>query len=152
MRNFNLLQRLLFYPALAALLYACSAEPAREIRVENGWIAEIPPMIAVTAALMTLHNDSDSARYLIEASSPRAERIEVHRSFVVNELARMERQSEVEVPAGGSVEFSNETGYHLMFYGTSAIHAGERIPVELRFRNGTVLHVEFEVRDRRKMG
>ena len=134
------------------LLGACAAQPANEIRVVDGWIAEIPPMIAVTAALMTLHNDGERPRYLIDASSPRAERIEIHRSFVVDELARMERQPEVEIPASGSVEFSNRTGYHLMFYGTSQIHAGERIPVSLKFRDGTVLTVDFPVRDRRKAG
>jgi hypothetical protein len=152
MRHHNFLQRALLPLAAFALLAACGAKPVDDIRVENGWIAEIPPMIAVTAALMTLYNDGDSARYLVDASSPKAERIEVHRSFVVDELARMERQPQVEIPARGSVEFSNGTGYHLMFYGTTPIRDGDRIPVDLKFRDGSVLSVDFEVRDRRKMG
>ncbi|MCB1750995.1 MAG: copper chaperone PCu(A)C [Gammaproteobacteria bacterium] len=128
---------------------ACADQGNSDIDVQNAWIAEIPPVISVTAALMTLRNNGDRPRYLIAASSPKAEKIEIHKSFVVDDLARMQQQSEVEIPAHGSVVFGSETGYHLMFYGTEPLTAGQKIPVTLEFRDGSERSVVYEVRDRR---
>ena len=142
--------RILKIVAISLLITACAEQATDHVRVEKAWIAEIPPVIKVTAALMVLYNDGDKPRYLVDASSPRAESIEVHKSIVVNDLARMIRQPEVEIPAHGSVEFSNETGYHLMFYGTGEIKAGQKIPVSLKFKDGTILNAIYDVVDRRK--
>ena len=97
-----------------------------------------------------LHNDGDSPKYLVEASSPIAEIIEIHRSIVVDDLARMIKQQEVEIPPRGSVEFSNETGYHLMLYETDKIKAGDKVPFTLRFKDGSSLDTVYEVLDRRE--
>ena len=134
---------------LLLLLAGCTEKHTIDIEVVDPWIAEIPPMISVTAALMTLRNHSGSTKYLVAASSPDADRIEIHRTFIVNDLARMQQQTEVEIPAGGSLSFNSSSGYHLMFYGGGQIQAGRRIPVTLSFRDGTKLTVDFPVRDRR---
>lgn len=143
--------RKLLILSISLLITACTNQEATDIRVEKPWIAEIPPMISVTAALMVLHNDSDKPKYLVEASSPKAKSIEIHKSIIVNDLAKMIKQSEVEIPAQGIAEFSNETGYHLMFYGTEKISEGQKIPVSLRFKDGSVITVTYDVLDRRKM-
>lgn len=142
------MQILKILPALF-LVVACGKQDNDEIRVEGAWIAEIPPVLSVTAALMILHNDGDRPKYLTGVTSPKAETIEIHRSIVVNDLAKMVRQDQIEIPAKGRFEFSNETGYHLMFYGTGGISKGQKIPVSLHFRDGTVLEVIYEVLDRR---
>lgn len=134
---------------LLLLISACAEKKTGDIEVINAWIAEIPPVISVTAALMTLRNNGDDARFLVAASSPKAEKIEIHKSFVVDDLARMQQQSEVEIPAHGTLVFNNETGYHLMFYGAQALKAGQQIPVTLEFRDGSELLIDYEVRDRR---
>jgi len=131
------------------MLAACAGKSAGDIDVVDAWIAEIPPVISVTAALMKLRNNGAKPRYLIAASSPKAEKIEIHKSFIVNDLARMKQQSEVEIPAHGTLVFNNETGYHLMFYGAETLKAGEQIPVTLVFRDGAELTTEYQVRDRR---
>jgi len=127
------------------LLTACSKEVTSPISVEESWIAEIPPGIQITAALMALNNLSDTDVYLIGASSKNAERIEIHRSFLVNELAQMRRQDEVLIPAKGSLRFDSKTGYHLMFYGAESLKRGDKVPIELHFRNGPDLSIQFEV-------
>ena len=136
---------------LLLFITACAEKRTGDIEVVNAWIAEIPPVIKVTAALMTLHNNGDKPSYLIAASSPKAEKIEIHKSFVVNDLARMQQQSEVEIPAKGSLAFNAETGYHLMFYGAETITAGQQIPVTLAFKDGFELSIVYEVRDRRNV-
>ena len=143
--------RILLAISLFLLLSACGEEEATQVRVENGWIAEIPPVIKVTLALMTLLNDSEQPKYLVGATSAKAEYIEIHRSIVVDDLARMVRQTEVEIPPRGSIEFNNETGYHLMFYGVEEIKEGQKIPVTLKFKDGSVLTSTYNVLDRRKV-
>ena len=142
MRTFRLLPLLL-------LLAACAQQRNNDIRVEGAWIAEIPPVLSVTAALMVLHNDGDKPRYLTDVTSPKAESIEIHRSIVVNDLAKMVRQEEIEIPAKGRFVFSSESGFHLMVYGTGEIKKGQQIPVSLHFRDGTVVEVIYQVQDRR---
>lgn len=146
--RFGTMQTVIYLLSLL-LLFACAEKKAGDIEVVDAWIAEIPPVISVTAALMTLRNNGDKPRFLIAASSPKAEKIEIHKSFVVNDLARMQQQSEVEIPAQGTLDFDNETGYHLMFYGAQALKAGQQIPVILKFRDGYELLTNYEVRDRR---
>ena len=131
------------------LLAACTKQDAQEIRVENGWIAEAPAAVSVTAGMMTLHNEGDEPRFLTQVRSPEARSIEIHRSIVVDDLARMARQDQVEIPARGHLEFSPETGYHLMFYGLENPAKGAKVPVTLYFRDGTALQADYEVRDRR---
>ena len=134
---------------LLLFLCACAEKRSGDIEVVNAWIAEIPPVISVTAALMTLRNNGDKPRFLVAASSPKAEKIEIHKSFLVDDLARMQQQAEVEIPAHGTLAFDNESGYHLMFYGAQALKAGQQIPVTLEFRDGSELLTNYEVRDRR---
>jgi periplasmic copper chaperone A len=141
--------RTIYLLTFLLIISACTEKKIGEIQVINAWIAEIPPVISVTAALMTLRNNGDKPRYLIAASSPKAEKIEIHKSFVVNDLARMQQQPEVEIPAHGSLVFDNETGYHLMFYGAEALKVGQQIPVTLEFKDGYTLSTVYEVRDRR---
>ncbi len=142
--------RILFTIILLLTLAACVEKGAGNIEVLNAWIAEIPPAIKVTAGLMTLRNNGDKPKYLIAARSPKAEKIEIHKSFLVNDLARMQQQTEVEIPAHGTLVFDNKTGYHLMFYGADALTAGQQIPVTLEFNDGTEISIIFEVRDRRR--
>lgn len=134
---------------LAVLITACAEKSGNGIDVVDAWIAEIPPVITVTAALMTLRNNGDTPRYLVAVSSPNADKIEIHKSFVVNDLARMEQQAEVEIPARGTLSFDSATGYHLMFYGAEEIKAGQQIPVTLEFKDGSKISTLYEVRDRR---
>lgn len=135
---------------LLILLAACSEQKTADIRVVDGWVPDIPPVIKVTAALMILHNDGDKPKYLISASSPRAESIEIHRSIVVEDLAKMIRQEAVEVPAKGSVEFSSQSGYHLMLYGMKEIKEGQMIPITLTFKDGSSITNDYEVINRLK--
>lgn len=136
---------------ISLLLPGCAEEHAAQLRVEWAWIAEIPPMISVTAGWMVLHNDGATPKYLIGAFSPNAENIEIHQSVVVNDMARMVLQEALEIPPHGSLVFSNETGYHLMLYKSHGMNAGARIPVTLTFRDGTALSADFILRDRRTL-
>ncbi len=136
---------------ISLFLLGCTAQETTQLRVEQAWIPEIPPMISVTAGWMVIHNDGATPRYLIGAFSPNAESIEIHQSVVVNDMARMVLQTELEIPPRGSLVFSNETGYHLMLYKSRGMSAGALIPVTLTFKDGSALTADFTVRDRRTL-
>lgn len=137
--------------AMALLLISCSENETAQIRVERGMIPELPPVIKVAAGYMVVHNDSPTPVYLVEASSDAATSVEIHRSIVVDDIAKMEHQHEVEIPPGGTLDFSNASGYHLMFYEISEMRKGDRIPVSLEFKNGTRLATMFDVVDRSEL-
>lgn len=143
--------RTLLFFVFSLFLVGCAEREAVQVRVEQAWIPEIPPMISVTAGWMVVHNDGDTPRYLTGAFSPNAENIEIHQSVVVNDMARMVLQTELEIPPRGSLVFSNETGYHLMLYKSRGMTAGAHIPVTLTFKDGTALTADFTVLDRRTL-
>lgn len=130
------------------LLTACSKESPIQVRVESGWVADIPPGIRVTGAFMVLHNNSKESVYLIGASTPNADRIEIHRSILVDELAKMRRQDEVLIPPEGSLSFDSHTGYHLMVYAPKPFKLGELIPITLEFKESGSFTFNFEVAKR----
>lgn len=136
---------------ISLLLFGCAERQMEQVRVEGAWIPEIPPMLSVTAGWMVLHNDGDMPKYLMGAFSPNAENIEIHQSVVVDDMARMVLQAELEIPPHGSLAFSNETGYHLMLYKSRGMTAGARIPITLTFKDGSVLTADFTVLDRRRL-
>ena len=59
-------------------------------------------------------------------------------------MMRMRRLSEVEVPAGGEVNFE-PGGRHLMLFGVGAL--GEQVGIQLTGADGQTLEVLFEVVD-----
>lgn len=145
MRNLSFILLALF------IIVSCGERKELQLRVENAWIAEIPPVIRVTAGYMTVHNDSDTPKYLVGVSSSQADSIEIHQSVVVDDIAKMIHQHEVVIPAHGKVRFDSSTGYHLMFYEAKGIKKGNQIPVELKFRDGSTLALSYTVVDRRNL-
>lgn len=135
---------------LVLLVSGCDGQTPAQVRIERGWVAAIPPMLSVTAAWMVLHNDGATAAYLVGAYSPNAESIEIHQSVVVDDMARMVFQPELEIPPHGSLVFDNDTGYHLMLYNSRGISTGAKIPITLTFRDGSTLTTDFVVLDRRE--
>jgi copper(I)-binding protein len=144
------MKRAILLFVISLLMFGCSRR-ADTMRVESGWIAEIPPMLSVTAGWLELHNDGDAPKYLVGAFSPNAESIEIHRSVMDGDMARMVFQPELEIPARGNLVFSQDTGYHLMLYKSHGMTAGAKVPVTLTFKDGSALTVAFAVVDRRTL-
>jgi len=70
----------------------------------------------------------------------------IHRTVVKGGMAGMEHAPQVELTPNASLIFS-PGGYHLMLMNPRrALHAGDRVYINLEFRGGVVLPVAFEVR------
>lgn len=121
--------------ALVALV-SVTAQAGDDIRAEQVWTNQTLGSVKTGAIYLTLHNESKHDEELIAASTPVAERVELHDHKMDGDIMRMERQDSVAVPAGESVTFK-PGGLHIMLFGVSKpIHEGDEVPVTLNFASG----------------
>ena len=120
--------------------------PAAAVQIENAWAAPTPGGVDVSAGYLTLVNDTVTEDALVSASSPRAERVEVHEMTMEGGVMQMRAVARLVIPAEQSVELA-PNGRHLMFYGvTQPFAAGETIPVRLTFEHAGDVDVSLPVR------
>jgi copper(I)-binding protein len=138
------MKRIVLALALAASSWLAAAES--EIRIENAWVREAPPTAAMLAAYMTLSNAGQQDRVLMEVQSPAFSHVMLHKSQVIDGVARMIHLDEIVIPAGGSVQLE-PGGLHLMMPApASRLTAGDRVPFVLLFADGDRIEVQAEVR------
>lgn len=133
---------------LALTLAACSWLPVAqaEVQVEDAWVREAPPGARMLAAYLTLNNSGAEDLVLVEVQSPAFSHIMLHKSEVVDGVARMVHLDEIVIPAQGSVQLQ-PGGMHLMMPAPEArLSAGDRVPLVLIFADGNRLEVQADVR------
>lgn len=133
---------------IAMFAAACGApqQAPAALEVQDAWAAPTPGGVDVAAGYLTIVNDSGADDRLISATSPRAERVEVHDMSFDNGVMRMRPvDGGLAVPAGTMVALE-PGGQHLMFHGVRAPFAeGERIPVTLTFAQAGEVSVQMPV-------
>ncbi|MEO4045882.1 copper chaperone PCu(A)C [Pseudomonas sp. CAU 1711] len=129
----------------APLLAQAHDYKAGQIHIDHPWSRAMPPSAPNAAAFFVLHNKGEGADRLISASSPQAQKTEIHEHVHQDGLMKMQQVQAVEVPAGGEVKFA-PMGYHVMLFGVSQQAAdGERFPLTLRFEQAGEVQVEVAV-------
>ena len=138
------MKRVMLALTLAATSWLAAAQP--DIQIENAWVREAPPSARMLAAYMTLKNPADQDQVLVEVQSPAFSHVMLHRSEVIDGVARMIHLDEVVIPAGGSVQLE-PGGLHLMMPAPETrLSAGDRVPLVLLFADGSQIEVQAEVR------
>lgn len=130
---------------VAACAVASAATPAAPtLRVEHPWIRWLPANLP-SAGYATLVNDGGQALRLASASSPDYDSVMLHRSRLADGDSTMEMVERLDIPAHGSVKLA-PGGYHLMLsHARRPIKPGDKVPLTLRFADGSVLQVDFPV-------
>lgn len=100
----------------AASLGAVLPAWAAGLTISNAWSRSTPPGVTVGVAYFTLKNDSGKSDRLLKISSPVAERAQVHRTEVLDGIARMREVAVLHVDAGQTLEFA-PNGMHVMLMG-----------------------------------
>ncbi len=115
-----------------------------DIHVHDPWTRPgIPNRPA--AIYMLIHNHGDTDDRLIGASSPRARKIELHKSEMKNGMMTMTPVEGIDVPAEEAVELKPR-GYHMMAFGiTPPLKVGESLPLVLRFEKAGTVEVQVPV-------
>ena len=134
--------------SLCSVLAALAAFPAlaESLNISNAWVRQGPPTAQVLAAYMTLENPGAQAIAITGASSPQFETVEIHRTEIVDGMARMIPQERLTVPAGGRVALE-PGGLHLMLINAKQpLAADATVQIELRFEGGGSVSVAAPVR------
>ncbi len=100
----------------------------------------------MSAAYLTITNNGTEAVSLIGAETSIANAVELHETTVdANDIARMDRVMEINIPAGESVNLS-PGGLHIMLIDLNDhLHEGETITLMLVFADGTEITVDVPV-------
>jgi copper(I)-binding protein len=116
------------------------------ITIEEPWVRDAPPHAEMSAAYLTIINHSGRPRTLKTVSSPQFQKVEIHRTRVVNGQVRMLRENSVTVAAHGRREFK-PGGYHLMLiHPLHALKNGDTVELRLQFKGGQSLTVQASIR------
>ena len=132
----------------AALLAAVAALPALagELSVTNAWSRSTPPGVTVGVAYFTLKNDTGKSDRLLKVTTPAASKVQVHRTEILDGIARMREVAVLHVDAGQTLEFA-PNGMHLMLTGLKQpLVEGKTFEIELLFEVAGPRKVKVAVR------
>ena len=132
--------------ALIVSAWSLLATADSELQVENAWVREAPPSAHMMAAYMTLKNPGSSDTVLTQVDSPAFDHVMLHKSEVVDGVARMIHQSEIVIPAQGAVELKPGSFHLMMPAPEKRLVEGDRVDFVLTFSNGDISRVQADVR------
>lgn len=117
-----------------------------ELRIENAWIREAPPVARVSAGYLDICNDSDKDIALLRVRSAHFSSVEIHTTVERDGASRMLRLESVTIPAGECANFA-PGGKHLMLFNPkSPLQVGDAVPLHFSFDNGTNLNIRVDVK------
>ena len=135
------MRKLLFILCLWSTVGAASEFPMIIDPVVNA----TPPGAKVTAGYLTLKNETNTEIDITGAYSPTIAKIEIHRTVIKNDVAKMELQESVRLAPGATVEFAHG-GYHLMLMAlTKPLSEGQSVDIILTTSVGDML-IEMPVK------
>ena len=135
--------RLTLTIVVIGLLSACSVERAPLVATDMA-IAKPLPGMQMTAAYLTLTNNTTQTITITHVASPNFESVEMHESVLEDGMARMYALGDVTILAGASVHFE-PGGKHLMLLrpkGTS-----DSVVLEFYANEAVVLTVNVALTD-----
>lgn len=98
---------------LSLLLIAAPVIAKPLLKFESPFIAAAPPGVKTMAAYLTIVNTGRKDIDIIAIESDEFESAEFHRSFIENDVARMEKLDKLVVPANSSLALT-AGGLHIM--------------------------------------
>ena len=122
------------------------------ICLSKAWINEAPPTATILAGYVHIENNSNDDLTLTKVTSPVFDKIEIHRSMVNSEgMASMERQTELLIPAGESIEFKPGSFHLMLFNPDEPLKSGQSVSMEFTFSNNQTYSIEAKVERRNDM-
>jgi copper(I)-binding protein len=137
--------------ALAAAFLAAGAAAAAHdyragpIRIDHPWARPTVSGQGAGGGFMLLDNSKGGADRLLAASSPAAERVELHSMAMDGDVMRMRQIDAIDLPAGQTVALK-PGGLHFMLIGLKRpLALGSRVPMKLRFEKAGEVSVEVVI-------
>lgn len=131
--------------ALAIMPVTAQGPGKGDVQVRDPWARATPPGAKVAAGYLEIRNSGNQPDRVIGASTPVAERVELHVQVRDGDTLKMRQVKSFEIPARGQLTL-RPGGSHLMLFGPKKPFVrGENIPLTLRFERAGELQVELEV-------
>jgi copper(I)-binding protein len=102
--------------ALACAMLVAAPALADKLAVTDAWARTTPPGATMGVVYFKLHNGSGRSDRLLKLKTPVAASATVHRSEIVDGIARMREVSVLHVAPGETLEFA-PGGLHVMLMG-----------------------------------
>ena len=117
--------------------------------VQNAWLRAAPPGSPMLAAYIQLNNTSDQSMKLIGAYSPAFAMTEIHKTVIIDDMARMREQKELLIEPGKSISME-PGGLHIMLMRPQQkIAVGDTVRICLIYAGESenlVQHLDFPVK------
>jgi hypothetical protein len=135
---------------LATSALAAKPKPAPKpdaLVIESPWARATPPGAPVAGGFLVVRNTGQTDDRLVSATSPDADKVEIHEMRMDGGVMRMRRIDDgLPIAVGGTLALA-PGGYHLMFIGPKhPFAAGQTVTATLRFEHGGERTVRFDVR------
>lgn len=142
------MMRKLVSTAVLCVVLAASAARSQPsvLRVVDAWIRAAPPGATVLAGYMTVENPGLENVNITAASSPQFGMIELHRTVIENDVARMRKQPYFMVPAGEKLVLAPNGRHLMMMMPNAPLQVGDDVTVVLTLDNGAILEVNAALR------
>ena len=116
-----------------------------EVIVSEATVRLLPPGVPNTAAYFSIQNSTDTSHTLSGVSADFATKAEIHNHIMVDDMMRMQQQSEVVIPPGESVHFS-PGGLHIMLFGLKQpLIEGQSVTFSLQTKDGDSISITANV-------
>jgi copper(I)-binding protein len=116
-----------------------------EVTVTDATVRLLPPGVPNTAAYFSIQNSSDTDQILIGASADFATKAEIHNHILVDDMMRMQQQSEVVIKAGETVQFA-PGGLHIMLFGLKQpLKEGQSVKISVQTQDGESIIITANV-------
>ena len=130
---------------LLATSAAAQTNSSGAVAIKDAWARATPPGAAVAAGYLTIANTGSEPDRLVSIVTPQSEKAEIHKSTLVEGVARMRPVADLRIPPGEAVTLA-PGGLHVMFIKPKArLREGERIEATLTFEEAGPIKVEFAV-------
>lgn len=116
------------------------------LTVENAWISEAPPVSKVMVAYMAINNKSNEAITITKAESDLYSSIEFHETIHNDDIARMIRHDELNIPANSNIQLKRGAKHFMLFNPTKHLKAGETVSIQLTTKNNKTKTISVTVK------
>ena len=152
MNHFFYFERLKIGGLMAGFLLSVGAYAA-DIQIEGAWM--IAPSSGKDTANVYMFITSKQAAVLIDASSPKANSVELRTMIHKSGMMKTIKVQSIDLQANTRVNMTSAHGYHLTLVGLKApLKPGERLPLTLKFEQAdkqfVTLDASAEIRPAKK--
>lgn len=135
--------------AMPALAEDAGMAKVGDIMIHDGWARASIGSAPNSAAYMTLVTEGADVDRLVAASTPAADRAELHTHLMEDGVAKMRQVEAIEVAPGEATPLK-PGGLHIMLMDLKGeLAEGTSLPVTLTFENAGEVTLELPVRDLR---